>query len=364
VSAHVSASAAAAAADAVSATGARAADRAPIAVPAAGSDGGSAAGPDAAQHAGPDPAPAAPAGPVPMGRRSGPGLNPSGGGPLCAPGADSAAGPRTPEQDFDGLYAFAAPALVRQTYLLTGRRHLARCAVERAFRLAWDRWPEVATDPDPVGWVRAAAYDWALSPWHRFHRRPRKHPDKTPADPADLILMDALLALPPRRRRTVLLYDGVGLDLPDTAAETEASTPVAGGRLVRAHAFLAARVPELAAVPPGERPELLHDRLGALVPAVRLEPRAAASVRLTGEHRNRRLTRAAVGLTAVIAVATTYTAFTAPTGYVAPQAPGTSVSGVPPHAGPPPLTVEGRELQQKLRTGPVAGPARLVPRVE
>ncbi|MCG0069896.1 RNA polymerase subunit sigma-70, partial [Streptomyces tricolor] len=79
----------------------------------------------------------------------------------------------TPAQAFDALYAFCAPALVRQTYLLTGRRELARESVERAFQLAWQRWPEVARDRDPAGWVRAVAYDCALSPWHRFRPRYR-----------------------------------------------------------------------------------------------------------------------------------------------------------------------------------------------
>lgn len=70
----------------------------------------------------------------------------------------------TPAQAFDALYALCAPALVRQTFLLTGRRELARESVERAFQYAWERWPEVARDPDPPGWVRAAAHEYALSP--------------------------------------------------------------------------------------------------------------------------------------------------------------------------------------------------------
>lgn len=70
----------------------------------------------------------------------------------------------TPAQAFDALYAFCAPALVRQCYLLTGRRELARESVEQSFQLAWQRWPEVAVDRDPAGWVRATAYEYALSP--------------------------------------------------------------------------------------------------------------------------------------------------------------------------------------------------------
>jgi transcriptional regulator with XRE-family HTH domain len=105
----------------------------------------------------------------------------------------------TPAQAFDALYAFSAPALVRQTFLLTGRREQARESVERAFQAAWERWPEVARDRDPVGWVRATAYEYALSPWQRFRPRHR-HPEPPPADPGDRTLLNTLLRLPPRRR--------------------------------------------------------------------------------------------------------------------------------------------------------------------
>ncbi|MGW7194510.1 DNA-directed RNA polymerase sigma-70 factor, partial [Streptomyces sp. NPDC054838] len=272
-------------------------------------------------------------------------------------------GPLTPARAFDALYAYAAPALVRQAYLLTGRRSLALEAVDKAFLQAWARWPEVATDPDPVGWVRAVSYEYALSPWHRF-RRAFRHPDKTPAEPADRITMDALLALPTPYRRAVLLYDGVGLDLPDTAAEIEASTPTTGLRLLNAHAELTARLPELAALPPAQRSARLRERMGSVRPAVSLEPRPAASVRTSCERRSRALSRAALGLTAVIAVATAYTATTAPTQYIPAIAPGTSVSGVPPLSGPQRFTQQSKELHDRLRSDPAAGPARLAPKVE
>ncbi|MFF4101134.1 helix-turn-helix domain-containing protein [Streptomyces sp. NPDC001903] len=264
---------------------------------------------------------------------------------------------------FDALYQYSAPALARQAYLLTGRRRLAEEAVERAFQQAWARWPEVAADPDPVGWVRAAAYEYALSPWHAF-RRAHKHPDKAPAAPADRILMDAMLALPPAHRRTVLLYDGVGLDLPDTAAETEASTPTAGNRLLHAHGALADRIPELAAAPPEKQSAVLRERLGAVTPAVPLEPRPAVTVRMAAEYRATRWTRVFLGLTAVIAVATAYTTATAPRQYEPPIAPGASVSGVPPLAGPQRLTDETRQLREKLRSHPAHRPERIAPSLE
>ncbi|WP_412077052.1 helix-turn-helix domain-containing protein [Streptomyces xanthophaeus] len=281
--------------------------------------------------------------------------------------AEPAPGPTAPAAAaFDALYAHAAADLARQAYLLTGRRALAREAVERAFQQAWAQWPAVATDPDPVGWVRAATYEYALSPWRRLRRahRTAEKPGKSPVEPADRILLDAVLALAPAHRRTVLLYDGVGLDLPDTAAETEASTPTAAHRLLHAHDELADLIPELVDVPPEEQSALLHERFGTLEPPVRIDPRPAAEVRRAGEHRARRWTRAVLGLTAVIAVATTYTVTTAPREYAPPDAPGASVSGVPPHSGPQRLTERSRQLHDKLRADPAAGPARLVPRSE
>ncbi|WP_326588440.1 helix-turn-helix domain-containing protein [Streptomyces sp. NBC_01294] len=284
----------------------------------------------------------------------------SAGAPAEAPAEALAGGPA---ESFDALYAHAATDLARQTYLLTGRRNLALEAVERAFTQAWGRWPEVASDPDPVGWVRAAAYEYALSPWHRF-RRAHRHADRPPAEPADRILLDALLALPAAHRRTVLLYDGVGLDLPDTAAETEASTPTAGLRLLHAHSDLADRVPELADVPPENQSAVLRALLAALRPAVALDPRPAAAVRGGGEWRTRLLTRATLGLTAVIAASTAYTAATAPRQYEPVEAPGQSVSGVPPLSGPQQPTDRSRQLRDKLLADPDAGPARISPKAE
>ncbi|MEV6052732.1 sigma factor-like helix-turn-helix DNA-binding protein [Streptomyces sp. NPDC052107] len=262
--------------------------------------------------------------------------------------------PLTPAQAFDALYAFCAPALVRQTYLLTGRRELAREAVERAFQLAWQRWPEVARDRDPGGWVRAVAHDYALSPWHGF--RPRyRHPEPPSADPADRALLGALLTLPPAYRRTLVLYDGVGLDLPETAAETEASTPAAANRLTHAREALAAQVPALA------DPAELHSRLRAPASNEGLRAADPEPVRRAGERRNAFWTRAAIAFTVTIIGATALTMRSAPTHYEAPIAPAQAVQGVPPVGVMGPLSREEQALRAKLRGAAAKGPDRLVP---
>lgn len=264
------------------------------------------------------------------------------------------AAPLTPAQAFDALYAFCAPALVRQTYLLTGRRELARESVERAFQLAWHRWPEVAVDPDPAGWVRATAYECALSPWHRFRARHR-HPEAPPADPADRALLAVLLRLPPPYRRTLLLYDGVGLGLPETAAETEASTPATANRLLHAREAVAARLPDLA------DPALLSRRLAAVAARERLRAARPPVVRAGSERRARNWTHAAIAFTVALIGATTFTLHTAPTQYDPPVAPGATVQGVPPRAAPGALSRAELDLRTKLKGAATSGPERLTP---
>ncbi|MFE9662324.1 helix-turn-helix domain-containing protein [Streptomyces sp. NPDC005955] len=260
----------------------------------------------------------------------------------------------TATQAFDQLYGHSAPALVRQAYLLTGRRTLARESVERAFHQAWQRWPEVAVDRDPAGWVRAAAYEYAMSPWHRF-RRAHRQPEPPPAHPDDRALLSALLELPPAHRRTLLLYDGVGLDLPETAAETEASTPATAHRLTNARRSVAERVPGL-----GD-PTALHQGLDRLARGEKLQPPRVGTIREDCERRTRFWTRTAIAFTVLILGATALTLRTAPTAYEPPEAPPESVRGVPPRMGPGPLTGERLALRDLLREAPRRGPYRTHP---
>ncbi|CAM5583560.1 helix-turn-helix domain-containing protein [Streptomyces hirsutus] len=212
----------------------------------------------------------------------------------------------------------------------------------------------MALDRDPAGWVRAAAYEWALSPWHRFRPRYRR-PEPPPSQPSDRALLDVLLHLPPPHRRTVVLYDGVGLDLPETAAETEASTPATASRLLHAHETLAARLPELS------DPLVLHQRLAELASTEHLRSAAPPEVREGSERRARFWTRAVIAFTLTLIGATAFTLYTTPTRYDPPVPPGETVQGVPPRVAPGPLSDRERKLRTKLREELLHGPERLAP---
>jgi DNA-directed RNA polymerase specialized sigma24 family protein len=276
--------------------------------------------------------------------------------------------PFSPEGAFDALYAYLSPALVRQAYLLTGNRALARESVERAFQLAWRHWSEVAADRDPASWLRAAAPEYALSPWHWFRvltgmsaalpaQAARIAGSAEPAPVHDgHALHGALLTLPPAYRRALLLYDGLGLDLPDAAAEAEASTPATANRVLHARETIAERLPEL-----GDA-ALLHERLDGLARAVAVpETRPPRAVRRGCEVGTQLWTQAAIVFTVLIVAATVFTVMTAPREYIPPEAPGETVTGVAVLSGPQALTPEDVKLPARLAALPLNGPERLLP---
>ncbi|WP_335978138.1 sigma factor-like helix-turn-helix DNA-binding protein [Streptomyces sp. CA2R106] len=237
-------------------------------------------------------------------------------------------GDASPADAFDALYRHAAGALARQAELLTGDPDQARKSVAYAYELAWQRWPEVARDSDPVGWLRAAVYEHALAPWQRWVPEWAGGHRPQPCTPDDA-LAAALLALPPRQRTAVLLHDGLGLALPAAAAEAEASETAAAARIVAARAALTEAVPDLAE-------EVLPERLGALLderprtettsddrtgadgapgvasPEPPVPAGRPAGVRAASERATRHRTVGAYALTAVIAAVTTVAVIVTP----------------------------------------------------
>ncbi|WP_326797909.1 hypothetical protein OG946_23030 [Streptomyces sp. NBC_01808] len=222
------------------------------------------------------------------------------------------------EAAYDALYQRCAADVTRHTYLLTGDHALTREAVEHAFHLAWEQWPEVASDRDPPGWVRAAAFGYVQEPWEwlraRWRRRTRRGvavggeetgPDETCGElgcgeEADRRVFAALRALPQSYRSAVVVYDVVGLDLPEAAAELEASTLAAAGRVTHAHEALAEAVPELGALPERRRAEELRARLRRFAAAQPIRTLPPGAARQRSEARTDRQLRRYALLAAVI----------------------------------------------------------------
>ncbi|WP_411109264.1 sigma factor-like helix-turn-helix DNA-binding protein [Streptomyces sp. c-19] len=220
------------------------------------------------------------------------------------PGPASAADqpPPTAESAFDTLYLATVPSLVQQAYVLTGCRRLAFESAEQAFHQVWERWPEVARDPDPVRWARARTHEYALSPWHRL-RPGLNRPDPLHADP----VAQALLRLPSWQRRAVLLCDGLDLSTAEAAAETHATTTATVSRLRNARAAFSRQLPDTSA-------SASHEALRQCIKDVPVATLAQPwSVRAATERRARTLTHAVFGATAALIAVVAATSAIAPT---------------------------------------------------
>ncbi|MFI9332302.1 sigma factor-like helix-turn-helix DNA-binding protein [Kitasatospora sp. NPDC052868] len=215
-------------------------------------------------------------------------------GPAPAPAVTEAAelataaeadGPVAPAAvlTFEELYEAAHTRLAQQMFLLTTCKHRALHCVRRAFGEAGRQWEEVATGPDPEGWVRVRASEAALSPWHRggprrahAWRLPHRRIKVRPADESQAVLPDhdrltdrdrallkALKRLSRPQRRALVLHDGLGLPAAAIAVEVESTLAAAEGRVWAARTALAQWVPDLVGADPAA--EGFADRLSRLL---------------------------------------------------------------------------------------------------
>ncbi|WP_073808042.1 LuxR C-terminal-related transcriptional regulator [Kitasatospora sp. CB01950] len=240
--------------------------------------------------------------------------------------AESEAEPEAVPVDFAEFAALVHTRLVQQTFLLTGHRHRALHCVHLALGAAGRRWEEVSATADPEGRVRSAAFDLALSPWHRGGPRrarvlrarrrikvaePVVPEPPTRLTPRDRALLKALQRLSRPRRRALVLHDTLGLSVEQLALDGESSTAAAEARVRSARASLAREVPALVGADPDDPEfaerlaELLHRAAVHGCPGPRL-PSPALLVADSRLHTGL-LTGAAAALTVVVgtAVATT-----------------------------------------------------------
>ena len=221
--------------------------------------------------------------------------------------------PDDPVAAFDELYLWQARALTRQAFLLCGHNRVAERAVRWAFHQAWQRWPKVLAAGDPARTVRATAYEYALSPWHRFHPW-RRTPGAYLGPPADRAVLEVFLGLPRSYRAALLLHYGLGLTLPEAAGEAECSTEAAAGRVTHGRAVLEEGWPQLAQTPQWQRGAVLAGTLRELAAAQSVRPLPPALVRHSSLRTTRLWARASIGLTAAVAAATALTLLTTQTG--------------------------------------------------
>jgi RNA polymerase sigma-70 factor, ECF subfamily len=151
---------------------------------------------------------------------------------------------------FDAFYTSTAKRLVATVYAMTGDLAEAEDAVQEAYVRAWQRWPRLTRDGDPLPWVRTVAMRLAVSTWRRTRGRLRAHFRHGPqADVPELsadrvALVVALRELGPEQRQAVILHHLLDLPVDQVAREMGVSSRAVRTRLSRARRILGERLAE------------------------------------------------------------------------------------------------------------------------
>ena len=158
-------------------------------------------------------------------------------------------------QEFAEFYASAKDDCLRIVLVNVADRHLAEDLVAEAFTRAWMSWRKVREHPSPRAWVVRTALNVNVSWWRRRRREVLAYDAPAPPLPAesyppadwanglDVVLVEAVRALPLRQREVITLRVFFGLDTETTAKTLGISPGTVSAHLHRALAALRAQIP-------------------------------------------------------------------------------------------------------------------------
>ena len=127
------------------------------------------------------------------------------------------------EQAYDAFFQSAWPRLQGQAYVLTGSREQAADLTQEALLRAWTHWDRISRYENSAAWTRRVLQNLCIQSWRKSQVRRRADPDRTAtsADVPDdhVLLAEAMRRLPGDQARALLLHDGLGFTVAETARE-------------------------------------------------------------------------------------------------------------------------------------------------
>jgi RNA polymerase sigma-70 factor, ECF subfamily len=161
---------------------------------------------------------------------------------------------REPEDEvaFDAFFADAWGRLQSQAYVLTGNKETAQDLTQEAFLRAWKRWDKVAVFDSPEAWTRKVLHRLCIESWRKKQRRSRHALVQLTASleiPNDHFeLAEAMKSLPGDQSRALLLHDGLGISIAETASELGVPEGTVKSWLSRARKVVADRLDQARAL--------------------------------------------------------------------------------------------------------------------
>ena len=156
------------------------------------------------------------------------------------------------EAAFDTFFARVWSRLQGQAYVLTGSREQAQDLTQEALLRAWTHWDRIGSFDNPEAWTRRVLHNLCIASWRRSRIRARADgpsvdgagavgaPDTSPDD--HVALAQALRRLPPAQARALLLHDGLGHTVAETATELGVPEGTVKSWLSRSRRIVAGRL--------------------------------------------------------------------------------------------------------------------------
>jgi RNA polymerase sigma-70 factor (ECF subfamily) len=152
------------------------------------------------------------------------------------------------EAAYDAFFHSAWSRLQSQAYVLTGSQETAQDLTQEALLRAWKHWGKITGYESPETWTRRVLHNLCIQSWRKTRpkRFARLHEIPASAEvPAHHhLLAEAMRSLPGEQARALLLHDGLGMTVAETALELGAPEGTVKSWLSRSRKVVAARIEE------------------------------------------------------------------------------------------------------------------------
>jgi len=147
---------------------------------------------------------------------------------------------------FDAFYRSSSRRLYGQAYVLTGSRELAEDLTHEAFLRAWKHWQRIADYEGPEAWTRRVLHNLCIDSWRKTRSRDHKASNPVPSSVEipthHLQLAEAMRTLPGAQARALLLHDGLGMSIAETAGDLGVPEGTVTSWLTRSRRIVAAKL--------------------------------------------------------------------------------------------------------------------------
>jgi RNA polymerase sigma-70 factor (ECF subfamily) len=127
------------------------------------------------------------------------------------------------EEAYDAFFTASWARLQGQAYVLTGSPELAQDLTQEAMLRAWTHWNRIAGYDSPERWTRRVLHNLCIQSWRKSQvlrfGSPREIPTTPDMAEDHVLLAEAMRQLPGDQARALLLHDGLGMTVAETARE-------------------------------------------------------------------------------------------------------------------------------------------------